>query len=185
MWHLSSPTRDLICTLCTGGWILNHWTTREVPDNLFSWQSLLIDAFKQLMFKVITDTVGLISTTYLLLLSMCCPYLFLFLSSNLFLPFVVLTENIIWLHFLSFLISYTFFFWLCCAVCGILVPQPGIEPGPLAVKAQSCNHWTTMEFPILLFLLLLEVALEFEVYINSKIHFQIILYHITDSVSTL
>ena len=101
-WHLSSPTRDSTCTPCTGGWILNHWTTREVPDSLFSWQSLLIDAFKQLMFKVI-DTVGLISTIYLLLFSMCCPCLFLFLSSNLFLPFVVLTENIIWLHFLSFL----------------------------------------------------------------------------------
>ena len=26
---------------------------------------------------------------------------------------------------------------------GILVPWPGIEPGPLAVKTQSPNHWTT------------------------------------------
>ena len=24
--------------------------------------------------------------------------------------------------------------------CGILVPQPGIKPGPLAVKVQSPNH---------------------------------------------
>ena len=30
---------------------------------------------------------------------------------------------------------------------GILVPQPGIEPGPLAVKAQNPNHWTAREFP--------------------------------------
>ena len=30
-----------------------------------------------------------------------------------------------------------FFFWLSCEACGILVPWPGIEPGPLAVKAQS------------------------------------------------
>ena len=30
---------------------------------------------------------------------------------------------------------------------GILVPWPGIEPGPLAVEAQSPNHWTTREFP--------------------------------------
>ena len=29
----------------------------------------------------------------------------------------------------------------------ILVPQPGIEPGPLAVKAQSPNYCTTREFP--------------------------------------
>ena len=32
------------------------------------------------------------------------------------------------------------------AVCRILVPQPGIEPGPSAVKART-NHWTTREFP--------------------------------------
>ena len=31
--------------------------------------------------------------------------------------------------------------------CGILVPLPGIEPRPSAVKAQSPNHWTTREFP--------------------------------------
>ena len=28
----------------------------------------------------------------------------------------------------------------------ILVPQPGIEPGPLPVKVWSLNHWTTREF---------------------------------------
>ena len=31
--------------------------------------------------------------------------------------------------------------------CGILVPQPGIEPTPPAVEAQSLNHWTTSEVP--------------------------------------
>ena len=30
---------------------------------------------------------------------------------------------------------------------GILVPQPGIEPGPLAVDALSLNYWTAREFP--------------------------------------
>ena len=30
----------------------------------------------------------------------------------------------------------------------ILVPGPGIEPVPLAVEAQSPNHWTSREFPI-------------------------------------
>ena len=30
---------------------------------------------------------------------------------------------------------------------GILVPQPGIEPTPLAVKAPSPSHWTAGEFP--------------------------------------
>ena len=35
-----------------------------------------------------------------------------------------------------------------CVTCGILVPQPGIEPGPLAVKMQSSNHWTTRISPV-------------------------------------
>ena len=32
------------------------------------------------------------------------------------------------------------------AACEILVPQPGIEAGPLAVKGRSPNHWTAREF---------------------------------------
>ena len=35
--------------------------------------------------------------------------------------------------------------------CEILVPQPGIEPGPSAVEAQSSNHWTAREFLIRIF----------------------------------
>ena len=34
------------------------------------------------------------------------------------------------------------------AVCGVLVPQPGIEPLPVAVEEQSPNHWTTREVPV-------------------------------------
>ena len=30
----SSRTRDGTCVPCTGRWILNHWTTREVPSYL-------------------------------------------------------------------------------------------------------------------------------------------------------
>ena len=33
------------------------------------------------------------------------------------------------------------------AACGILVPQPGMEPGPPALGAWSLNHWTTREVP--------------------------------------
>ena len=29
----------------------------------------------------------------------------------------------------------------------ILVPQPGIESAPLAVKTGSLNHWTAREIP--------------------------------------
>ena len=34
-----------------------------------------------------------------------------------------------------------------CVACRFLVPQPGIEPVPSAVKAQSPNDWTSREFP--------------------------------------
>ena len=37
--------------------------------------------------------------------------------------------------------------WPCCAACGILVPQLGIKPTPLALEAKSFNHWSTREVP--------------------------------------
>lgn len=43
--------------------------------------------------------------------------------------------------------------------CGILVPQLGIEHVPPAMEAQSLNHWTSREVPVLCsFLLLLCVT---------------------------
>ena len=44
-----------------------------------------------------------------------------------------------------------FFFWPCLTVCGTLVPGPGMEPVPTAVEARSPNHWTTREFPQIVF----------------------------------
>ena len=41
----------------------------------------------------------------------------------------------------------SFFFWPRSTAGGILVPQPGIEPMPLAVEARSPNNWSTREFP--------------------------------------
>ena len=35
MWHLSSPIKDQTHIPCIGRWILNHWTTREVPILIF------------------------------------------------------------------------------------------------------------------------------------------------------
>ena len=40
-------------------------------------------------------------------------------------------------------------FWPRSTACGILVPQPGIEPTPPAVEVQSVNHWTTREVPFI------------------------------------
>ena len=39
------------------------------------------------------------------------------------------------------------FFLFGCVACGILVPQPEIEPGSLAVKVWSPNHCPAKEFP--------------------------------------
>ena len=49
----------------------------------------------------------------------------------------------VWKHFAAQID--TAFFCLGCAVCGILVPWPGIEPTLPAVEAQSLNHWITKQ----------------------------------------
>ena len=43
-----------------------------------------------------------------------------------------------------------FLFLFGAEPCGLwgLSPQPGVEPGPSAVKAWSPSHWTTREFPL-------------------------------------
>ena len=43
--------------------------------------------------------------------------------------------------------NFSFFFRPHCMACGILVPQPEIDPGSSAVKVLSPNHWTAREFP--------------------------------------
>ena len=39
------------------------------------------------------------------------------------------------------------YFWRCHMTCLILVPWPGFEPVPLAVKALNLNHWISREVP--------------------------------------
>ena len=53
------------------------------------------------------------------------------------------TSSFLW----PFLLLLFLFVLLLHAACGILVPWPGIEPGPLAVKVQRPNHWTTRVVP--------------------------------------
>ena len=47
-------------------------------------------------------------------------------------------------HFCLFL-SFFKIFWPFCMACRILVFQPGIEPSPPVVEAQSLNHLTAKE----------------------------------------
>ena len=53
--------------------------------------------------------------------------------------------------FLFFLIFIYFYFWPHHETCGILVPQPGIEPLSPALVAQRLNQWTAREVPQILF----------------------------------
>ena len=44
-----------------------------------------------------------------------------------------------------------FFFWLYCTACRTLVPWPGTELVPSAVKAWCSDHWTASEVPVPIF----------------------------------
>ena len=43
-------------------------------------------------------------------------------------------------HGLKEIYSFSFFFWPYCLASGVLVPGPGIEPGPSAVKAEALTN---------------------------------------------
>ena len=45
------------------------------------------------------------------------------------------------------ILFYLFIFWLHHVACGILVPQPGMEPVPPVVGGWSFNHWIFREVP--------------------------------------
>ena len=51
------------------------------------------------------------------------------------------------LYFLITNYNFYFIIWQCHLVCGILVPQPRIEPATPAVDVQSPNDWITREAP--------------------------------------
>ena len=43
---------------------------------------------------------------------------------------------------------FSFYFFHCLAAHGILVPQPGVEPAPSAMKASNPNHRATRGLPL-------------------------------------
>ena len=55
--------------------------------------------------------------------------------------------------------------------CGILVPQPGTEPGLSAVNVQSPNHWVAREFPETIFLRKQKLCIEKKAY-EEKHHIE-------------
>ena len=99
-------------------------------------------------------------------LILCCPLLLpsIFPSISLFHPVCLIANPCLflipkmwmWNNGVSaqmlHLISFSFvwgFFCLFCAACRILVPWSEIKPAPPALEAQSLNHWTTREVPVM------------------------------------
>ena len=63
------------------------------------------------------------------------------------LQYDVLLTNYVQINLLSEVLGHLHIYIPILEACGILVPWPGIEPGPSAVKVLSPNHWTIREFP--------------------------------------
>ena len=76
----------------------------------------------------------------------CISFLSFFLSTW------WLTVLVRWnLNSLIWYLFYLFIYWLNCVTCGVLVPRPGSESTPLAMKVQSLNPWSAREFPFFFF----------------------------------
>ena len=127
---------------------------------------LLILANAQSWSLQILLSLTLLSPSKITVMCILDPLTLSFLSSNLFYTSSFFSSSCILGNFsysvfehifsssaVSFLSFFFFLFWPHLPVCGILFPQPGIEPRPLAVKTQSPNHWTAREFPLQLFLI--------------------------------
>ena len=67
-------------------------------------------------------------------------------GSPLAFSFIALTATYDYIFIVRLVLLFFFFFWVCAMAYGILVPWPGIKPGPSAVRVQSPNHWTSREF---------------------------------------
>ena len=52
-------------------------------------------------------------------------------------------------HLATSIVIFFFPFGLAMWLRRILLPRPGTEPRPSAVKVQSPNHWTTRKFSII------------------------------------
>ena len=74
--------------------------------------------------------------------------------SRVLVPFCIHTSNVWVIQSLQprqHLMLSLIFFWLHCTGYGILVPWTGIEPVLLTLEAQSVNHWTDREVPIIFY----------------------------------
>ena len=57
-WDLNSPTRDWTCTPSIGRWSLNHWITREVPENYILRENKIYKSSKRPQSKKSSVVIG-------------------------------------------------------------------------------------------------------------------------------
>ena len=72
-------------------------------------------------------------------------------------------------HFLLSLLKIYFGGVLCHGPRGILVPQSGMEPVPLALEAWSLNHWTPGKPPFFSFETVLATVVPMSFHINFRL----------------
>ena len=89
--------------------------------------------------SVISDISESVSSDWFFLLIIAHIFLFLCLPSN----FLMGVK-----HFECCTVECWTFVLPCRSAYEILVPRPGIEPVPLAVKSRNPNYWTIREFPL-------------------------------------
>ena len=127
---LSSPTRDRTRVPCIGRQIIYHWTTSEVPGLQFHHPHFAGEKTEAQRCQVAYSQ-GLGAAQL--------GFVPLSLEEKAVIVFVYLDLTSVGFFCLFFC------FWPLRVACVVLVPQPGIEPQPLAVKAPSPNHWTARE----------------------------------------
>ena len=129
-WLCSSFVVDLI--LCQYWWTSSTWPGEWRWDGEWDQQGEL---------QAYPSSLVTLEERLPLLSSNTCKYNPVWLN----LAYILNLGQLLWIN--GWVVFFLFFFLRHRALCGILVPRPGIEPAPLAVKARSPNHWTTREVP--------------------------------------
>ena len=127
-------------------WLVIIYLWLEVSYwKILYWSGILLD------IDLISLMTNEVEHLFMCLLAICVIFFFLLRNvySN---PLLILGGYLsFYFYFLNYIFIYLAVLGLGCSTRDI-VPWPGIKPGPPALGAQSLNHWTTREVPVLLLL---------------------------------
>ena len=143
MWDQPGPGIELMCPALAGGF----FTIK--PPGKPHYTSVFLKVYSPIIYSIYSISKFFLFLNFQFLVYLSLLFLFPFILRN---PFIL--GLIKYIHFLLntayFLFSFIFFTVLH-SLLRILVPQPGNEPRPSAVKVPSPNHWTAREFPAFIF----------------------------------